>query len=87
MPSRVYGVPPRTEKLVDPVAAGRLRVPQSPAEWSDLLVQAIARAESVEDRRVMALRTAQQSGDIEHTLRHLRILCTVDIDREFPERL
>jgi hypothetical protein len=52
--------------------------------WTDLLRQAIERAETTGDKRVQGLRRAMIEGRAEAFLRRLSILSTADLDREMP---
>lgn len=63
----------------------KLNLAASHADWKNLIQSAIDRAEKTNDRRVAGLKRALVSGNIEMHLRKLGIVCTEDLNREFPD--
>lgn len=61
-----------------------IRKPQSPSEWTKLMMAVIDRAEQTNSKELPGLRHAQVNGKAEAHLRRMGIIHAGDIDREFP---
>lgn len=80
MPTRQFGL--YQQALQQGQKAPVPKIPTTKAEWQALLNRAIAKAESVGDRRVAGLRSG---SDPETLLRQLGLVSDADIEREFSE--
>ncbi len=75
MPTRLLGPKPPQK---------RIQVPDRKADWSQLLIKTIQRAEASNDRRLPGLRRALSDGRAESHLRLLGVIHEGDLIREFP---
>jgi len=62
----------------------RIQAPDRKADWMQLLVKTIQRAEGSGDRRLEGLKRALVDSQAERHLRRLGVIHDVDLDREFP---
>jgi hypothetical protein len=53
-------------------------------DWNRLARQALERARKTNDPRQRMLQEALQQGKTDRVLRRLSIICSGDLDREFP---
>lgn len=77
MATRVFNKPPPKSTI---------QAPKSRDEWTLLMRQVIAKAETQNDRRLPGLRKALVDGKAETHLRMLGIIHEGDIHREFPNK-
>jgi hypothetical protein len=61
-----------------------IKMPGTHDEWHRLAVQALERAETLQDPRLNGLREAIGKGQSEPFLRKIGVVCQTDLHREFP---
>ena len=75
-----------TTRNATPKKPPTIQSPRTPHEWKNLAALALEQARAAGDPRVGGLQRALETGQAEKHLRLMGIVCSTDINREFPTR-